>query len=71
VALDLAQKRLDAEQKKFDLGTTTLFFVLDAQTQYNTSKSNLVNQTVTYRRNLTTLQRVTGDLLNERGIAIQ
>jgi len=71
VALDLAQKRLDAEQKKFDLGTTTLFFVLDSQTQYNTSQSNLVNQTVNYRRNLTTLQRVTGDLLVERGIAVQ
>ncbi len=71
VALDLAQKRLDAERKKFDLGTTTMFFVLDAQTQYNTSQSNLVNQTVNYRRNLTTLQRVTGDLLTERGIAIQ
>ena len=52
VALDLAQKRIDAEQKKFDLGTTTLFFVLDAQTQLNASQSNLVNQTVTHRRNL-------------------
>ncbi|MBC8166384.1 MAG: TolC family protein [Bryobacteraceae bacterium] len=71
VALDLAQKRLDAEQKKFDLGTTTLFFVLDSQTQYNTSQSNLVNQTVNYRRNLTNLQRTTGDLLAERGITIQ
>lgn len=71
VALDLAQKRLDAEQKKFDLGTTTLFFVLDAQTQFNTAQSNLVNQTVTFRRNLTTLMRSTGDLLTERGIAIQ
>ena len=71
VALDLAQKRSDAEQKKFDLGTTTLFFVLDAQTQLNASQSNLVNQTVTYRRNLTNLQRVTGDLLRERGIAVQ
>lgn len=71
VALDLAQKRLDAEQKKFDLGTTTLFFVLDAQTQLNQRQSDLVNQTVTYRRNLTALSRVTGDLLTERGIAIQ
>ena len=52
VALDLAQKRLDAEQKKFDLGTTTLFFVLDAQTQLNQRQSDLVNQTVNYRRNL-------------------
>ena len=29
---DLAQKRVDAEQKKYDLGTTTIFFVLAAQT---------------------------------------
>jgi outer membrane protein len=71
VALDLAQKRLDAEQKKFDLGTTTLFFVLDAQTQFNTAQSNLVNQTVTFRRNLTALSRSTGDLLIDRGISVQ
>ena len=71
VALDFAQKRLDAEQKKFDLGTTTLFFVLQAQTDFNTAQSNLVNQTVTFRRNLTTMMRATGDLLTERGIAVQ
>lgn len=71
VALDLAQKRLDAETKKFDLGTTTLFFVLDAQTQLNTSQSNLVNQTVLYRRSLTGLSRVTAELLSERNITIQ
>jgi outer membrane protein TolC len=71
VALDFAQKRLDAERKKFDLGTTTLFFVLDAQTQLNQRQSDLVNQTVNYRRNLTTLGRSTGDLLSERGIVIQ
>jgi outer membrane protein TolC len=71
VAVDLAQKRLDAEQKKFDLGTTTLYFVLDAQTALSARQSDLVNQTVNYRRNLTTLGRVTGDLLTERGIAVQ
>jgi outer membrane protein TolC len=71
VALDLAQKRLEAERKKFDLGTTTLFFVLDAQTEANQAQSNLVNQTVQFRRNLTNLSRSTADLLSERGIAIQ
>jgi outer membrane protein TolC len=71
VALDLAEKRLDAERKKFDLGTTTMFFVLDAQTAFNASQSNLVNQMVQYRRNLTSLSRVTGDLLAERNITVQ
>jgi outer membrane protein TolC len=71
IALDLAQKRADADQKRYDLGTITLFFLLDSLTQLTTSQSSLVNQTVQYRRNLTNLQRVTGDLLTERGITIQ
>lgn len=71
VALDLAQKRADAEQKKFDLGTSTMFFVLAAQADLSQSQSALVNQTVNYRRNLTTLLRVTADLLPERGIQVQ
>ncbi len=71
VALDLAQKRVDAEQKKYDLGTSTLFFLLDAQTALNLAQSALVNQSVNHRKNLTNLLRFTGDLLPERGIAIQ
>jgi outer membrane protein len=71
VALDFAQKREAAERKKFDLGTVTMFFVLEAQTALAEAESALVNQTVNHRRNLTNLQRVTGDLLSERGISIQ
>jgi outer membrane protein TolC len=71
VALDLAQKRLEGDQKRYDLGTITLFFLLSAQTDFNQAQSNLVNQTVQYRRSLTSLLRVTGDLLTERGIAVQ
>jgi outer membrane protein len=71
ISLDLAQKRVDADQKRFDLGAITMFFLLDAQTQLTQAQSALVNQTVQYRRNLTTLLRVTGDLLDERGIQIQ
>ncbi|MEP6534610.1 MAG: TolC family protein [Bryobacteraceae bacterium] len=71
IALDLAQKRVDAEQKKYDLGTSTLFFLLDAQTALNQAQSALVNQSVNHRKNLTNLLRYTGELLPERGIAIQ
>ena len=71
IALDLAQKRVDADQKRFDLGAITMFFLLDAQTQLTQAQSALVNQTVQYRRNLTNLLRVTGDLLSERGITVQ
>jgi hypothetical protein len=48
-----------------------MFFVLAAQADLSQAQSALVNQTVNYRRNLTTLLRVTADLLPERGIQVQ
>jgi outer membrane protein TolC len=71
VARDLAQKNLEAEQKKYELGTTVLFFVLDAQTRLTTAQSRLLTESINYRRNLLNLLRVTGELLEQRGIAIQ
>jgi outer membrane protein TolC len=71
VARDFAQKQLDAEQKKYDLGTSVIFFVLDAQTRLVNAEAALVNQTVQYRRNQLNLLRVTGELLDERGIKVQ
>jgi outer membrane protein len=71
ISLDLAEKRVAADTKRYDLGTITLFFLLDAQNQLTLAQSALVNQTVQYRRNLTNLYRVSGDLLAERGIAVQ
>lgn len=71
VARDLAQKNLEAEQKKYELGTTVLYFVLDAQNRLTTAESRLLRESINYRRNLLTLLRVTGELLEERGVAIQ
>jgi len=71
VARDFAQKQLDAEQKKYDLGTSVIFFVLDAQTRLVNAEAALVNQTVLYRRNQLNLLRVTGELLDERGIQVK
>jgi outer membrane protein TolC len=71
VAMDFSQKRLEAEQKKYDLGVTTIFFLLDAQTQLTNSQANVVTQSVQYRRNQLNLLRVTGQLLEERGIEVK
>lgn len=70
VARDFAQKRLDAEQQKYDLGVTTTFIVLDAQSRLLQSESDLLDQEVAYRRALLTLYRATGELLRERGVSI-
>jgi outer membrane protein TolC len=41
-ALDLAQKALAAEQRKYELGSQTIFFVLDAQTRLAQAQSDLL-----------------------------
>ena len=70
-ALDFAQKRLDAEQKKYELGTSQIFLVLDAQNNLISAQSSVVRESVGYRRNVLNLFRMTGELLDERGIVVQ
>ncbi len=68
IAADLAQKRVEADQKRYELGTITLFFLLDSQNALTQAQSDLVTQSVQYRRNQLTLYRRLGTLLTERGI---
>lgn len=70
VRLDFSQKRVEAEQKRYDLGVTTIFFVIQAQNDLVSAQADLVQQSVQYRRNLLTLERVTGELLESRGVVI-
>ena len=71
VAQDFAQKRLDAEQRKYDLGVTTAFIVLDAQDTLVRAEADLIDQSIAYRRALLTLDRATGELLQKRGIELR
>lgn len=71
VAQDFAQKRLDAEQRKYDLGVTTAFIVLDAQDDLVRAEADLIDQAIAYRRALLTLDRATGELLQKRGVEIR
>ncbi len=68
---ELAQKRVDAEQKKYELGIDTIFFLLTAETDLTTAESQLVSQTINYRLSQLALLRALGTLLDERGIAVQ
>ena len=71
VARDFAQKRLDAEQKKYDLGVTTAFLVLDSQTKLVDAEADLLAQVIAYRRSMLNLLRSTGDLLETRGVVLR
>ncbi len=70
ITVNFAQQRLDAEQKRYDLGVTTIFFVLDATQFLFNAQADLVTQSVQYRRDLLNLMRVTGTLLEERGVIV-
>ena len=71
VARDFAQKRLDAEQKKYDLGVTTAFLVLDSQTRLVDAEADLLAQVIAYRRSMLNLLQSTGDLLETRGVVLR
>ena len=71
VAADFAKKQVEAEQKKYDLGTNVMYFVLAAQTDLVNAQSELVRQSVNYRRSMLNLYRFTGELLDQRGIVLK
>ena len=71
LARDFAQKNLDAENKKYELGTEINQNVILAQNALVQAESSVVVNQVQLRRNLLTVLTKTGELLDERGIVIQ
>ena len=62
-AVLLAQRTLDAEQKKFQLGESTVFLVIQAQRDLATAEGNEVKARSTYAKALTQFQQVTATIL--------
>jgi outer membrane protein len=62
-AVDLAQKALAAEQRKYELGAGTVFFVLDAQTRLALTESGLLQAQVNYQVARAAVDHATGGLL--------
>jgi outer membrane protein len=69
-ALDLAQKNLAAEQRKYELGSQTIFFVLEAQTELAQAELGLLQAQVNYQVAVAAVDHATGDLLNPYGVQI-
>ena len=61
-ARDLAKQNVDAEQQKYELGTITVFELLDAQNRLATAESSLVNAHVNHQRAVVLYQRATWTL---------
>ena len=69
-AVLLAQKTLDAEQKKFQLGESTVFLVIQAQRDLATAEGNEVKARSTYAKALTQFQQVTATILADYHIEL-
>jgi outer membrane protein TolC len=61
---------LEAEQRKYELGTQTLFFVLDAQTQLVQAELSLVQAQLGYQRAVAAVETATGELLEKHRVQI-
>jgi outer membrane protein len=69
-ARDLAQQNYEIEQKKYLLGASTNYAVLQAQRDWAQAESNLVAATTSYEKSRVQLDQVTGLTLTHVGIDI-
>jgi outer membrane protein TolC len=69
-AFDLAQKSLAAEQRKYELGADTNFFVLDAQAKLAQAHLDLLQTQVNYQVARAAVAHATGSLLEPYHVQI-
>jgi len=69
-AVDYAQQSLDAEQKKYQFGTSTTTAVLQNRSALATAESTLMSAMAAYEKSRVELDRSVGTLLDHHGISI-
>ena len=69
-SLDLAKKTMAAEQRKYELGDSTNFLVLEAQTEVAAAEQSLLQAEVGYQRAVAGLDHATGELLEPYHVQI-
>jgi len=68
---ELAEKNLDAEQKKFQLGTSTIRFVLEEQRNLAVAQSNELQALVDFTKAKNNLDRAVGKTLEVQRIRVE
>src|ERR1022692_2483580 len=69
-AVDYAKQSLDAEQKKYQFGTSTTTLVLQTQSALATAESTLMSAMAAYEKSRVELDRATGVTLDHAGVSI-
>jgi outer membrane protein len=67
IARDLSQRRLEAEQSKFDVGLSTNYFVVQAQRDLLAAENTLLRAVLDYQQSLVDFERV--QLTSGRGVS--
>lgn len=70
IALNLAQKNLQAEQRKYELGAETLFVVLETQSELAQVEQSLIQAQVGYQMAVASVHYATGELLGSYNVEI-
>jgi outer membrane protein TolC len=68
---ELAQKKMEAEQEKFNLGTSTLRFVLEEQRNVAQAESSELQTEVNFTKSLVDLDRAMGLTIKKNNIGIE
>jgi outer membrane protein len=69
-AVDYAKQSLDAEEKKYQFGTSTTTLVLQTQSALATAESTLMSAMAAYEKSRVELDRATGVTLDHAGVSI-
>ncbi len=70
-ARDYARQSLDAEQKKFNLGASTSYLVLQQVSNATQAASNYISALSTYEKAQVALQQYTATILDRNGISLE
>jgi len=70
-SMELAQEQYTAEQRKFELGASTIRFVLEEQRNLEQMRSNRIAALVNYRKALVDYDRALGMTLKKNNVLIE
>lgn len=71
VGRELEEERLDAEQKKFEVGMTTSYFIVQAQRDLAQARANELQAIVDYNKAIVALERAQGTLAERAQVTVR
>ncbi len=71
VARELAKKRLEAEQKKFEVGMSTSFLIVQAQRDLSQAAASELRALIDYNKAIVAFERARGTILDRANVSVR